>query len=99
MEELTSIAGNKTISPDQSPLNAEFSNFRTSGVTDHYAVNDEHALSIARSIVANLNYEQHNLIQTNCEQPLFSMEDINAIIPSDPKKGFDIRKVRSRLAE
>jgi hypothetical protein len=35
--------------------------FRTSGVTDHYAVNDEHALAIARSIVGNLNRKQENV--------------------------------------
>lgn len=68
-------------------------------MTDHYAVNDEHALSIARSIVANLNYQQFNLINTNAEAPLYSMEDINAIIPADSKKGFDIRKIIARIAD
>ena len=66
---------------------------RVSGVTDHYAVNDQHALSIARSIVANLNWQQKKL-DGDYLPPLYSMDDMNAIIPMDSKKGFDIRKVR-----
>ncbi len=72
-----------------------------SGVTDHYAVNDEHALSIARSIVSNLNQPStRDILNGNSfENPLYSMEDINAIIPADSKKSFDVRKIIARLAD
>jgi 3-methylcrotonyl-CoA carboxylase beta subunit len=70
---------------------------RVSGVTDHYAHNDEHALSIARSIVANLN-RQPSLVPGSLpfEEPLYPMDDIYSVIPSDPKKSFDVRKVSFR---
>lgn len=74
---------------------------RQSGVTDHYAHNDEHALQIARSIISSLNYQQ-NIGGTNAttvEPPLFSMDDINSIIPADPKKTFDVRKIIARIAD
>jgi 3-methylcrotonyl-CoA carboxylase beta subunit len=75
---------------------------KTSGVTDHYAHNDEHALTIARSIVSNLNRlpAQQHMIQSaggaraGYEEPLYPQEDMSAIIPADSKKGFDVRKVR-----
>jgi 3-methylcrotonyl-CoA carboxylase beta subunit len=74
---------------------------RQSGVTDHYAQNDEHALQIARSIVSSLNYQQNiggsNL--SSVEPPLFSMDDINSIIPTDAKKTFDVRKIIARIAD
>lgn len=73
---------------------------RQSGVTDHYAHNDEHALSIARSIVSSLNYSSKQPpMPTEYEEPLFGMEDINSVIPSDPKKNFDVRKIIARIAD
>lgn len=77
---------------------------KVSGVTDHYANNDEHALSIARSIVANLNWKQTtklNLTETGLayEEPIFSAEEMNSIIPADSKKPFDIRKVIARIVD
>jgi 3-methylcrotonyl-CoA carboxylase beta subunit len=76
---------------------------RTSGVTDHYAHNDEHALKIARSIMANLNYDgSSNNTSTpinSIEEPIFSMEEMGGIIPVDTKKPFDIRKIISRLVD
>lgn len=73
---------------------------RTSGVTDHYAVNDEHALSIARNIVSTFNLPKDKCpSEAEYEEPLFSMDDIDAIIPADPKKSFDIRKIIARIAD
>eukprot|EP01035_Chromulina_nebulosa_P017079 gene17079-22591_t len=70
---------------------------KISGVTDHYAVDDEHALRLARSVVANLNWKQSTSIQVPevslpYSEPLYPIDDIGAIIPADTKKPFDIRK-------
>jgi 3-methylcrotonyl-CoA carboxylase beta subunit len=67
---------------------------KMSGVTDHYAVTDEHALSIARSIISSLNYPSSpGPAYSSFEKPLFGMEDMASIIPADTKKNFDVRKV------
>lgn len=75
---------------------------RTSGVTDHYAVNDVHALAIARRIVANLNRSKRVsdvTIDTNVEEPLFPAEELNGIIPADTRKPFDVRAVLARILD
>eukprot|EP00595_Chromulina_sp_UTEXLB2642_P001152 CAMPEP_0196762856 /NCGR_PEP_ID=MMETSP1095-20130614/2937_1 /TAXON_ID=96789 ORGANISM="Chromulina nebulosa, Strain UTEXLB2642" /NCGR_SAMPLE_ID=MMETSP1095 /ASSEMBLY_ACC=CAM_ASM_000446 /LENGTH=331 /DNA_ID=CAMNT_0042114839 /DNA_START=473 /DNA_END=1465 /DNA_ORIENTATION=- len=77
---------------------------KISGVTDHYAVDDEHALRLARSIVANLNWKQSTSIQVPevslpYSEPLFPIDDIGAIIPADTKKPFDIRKIIARIVD
>jgi 3-methylcrotonyl-CoA carboxylase beta subunit len=51
---------------------------RSSGVTDHYAQNDEHALQIARSIVANLNYTQFNKTQDHFQRATSDPVLVNA---------------------
>src|ERR1700688_5257132 len=57
---------------------------RTSGVTDHYALNDRHALGIARRIVGNLNRVKTVSLDVReaCE-PLFAAEELYGVIPSD----------------
>ena len=84
---------------------------RNSGVTDHYAVNDEHALSIARSIVSNLNFSQRSRSPASSsdvysmtsdgsyEEPVFDTKEISAVIPANPSKPFDIRKVIARIVD
>ncbi|MCC7343721.1 MAG: methylcrotonoyl-CoA carboxylase, partial [Deltaproteobacteria bacterium] len=73
---------------------------RKSGVTDHFAEDDEHALEIAREILAHLNrpaktaYEFHK-----SQDPLYSPEELYGIVPLDPKKGFDVREVIARLVD
>ena len=65
-------------------------------MTDHYAISDEHALSIARSIVANLNWSEitsDSQPHRPHEEPLYSPQEMGCIIPADPRKPFDIRKV------
>lgn len=73
---------------------------RTSGVTDHFANNDHHALEITRRIVSNLNYtKQPSVSQTPIEEPLFSPEELGGIIPVDARKPFDVRKVIARIVD
>jgi acetyl-CoA carboxylase carboxyltransferase component len=73
---------------------------RISGVTDHYAMNDEHALAICRSIVAHLNrhislpWEIHDP-----EPPLYDPEDLYGIVSRDHRKSYDVREVIARLVD
>jgi len=73
---------------------------RTSGVTDHYALDDPHAVAIARRIVANLNIKkQPGVTIEKPEEPLFSPEELGGIIPHDKKKDYDVRMVIGRLVD
>lgn len=74
---------------------------KVSGVTDHLAFSDEHALSIARNIVANLNWKDSNTLDifANIKPPAYPEKELNAIIPADSKKSFDIRKIIARIAD
>ena len=72
-----------------------------SGVTDHFAENDEHALEITREIVSHLGARCHPLIRKrdSFEEPRFPMQDILGIIPKDLKTGYDIREILARLLD
>jgi len=73
---------------------------RISGVTDHYAMNDEHALAICRSIVSNLN--QRKYIPWDIatpEPPRYDPNELLGIVPSDSRKSYDIREVIARLVD
>jgi len=73
---------------------------RVSGVTDHYALSDEHALALGRSIVANLNrrrYVPWEMLPP--EPPLYDPADLYGIIPSDPRKSYDVHEVIARLVD
>jgi len=73
---------------------------RISGVADHLAENDQHALSIARSIVANLNHQKPlNLRLQASEEPLYDAEEIYGIIPQDTRKPYDVREVIARVVD
>ncbi|MBC86385.1 MAG: methylcrotonoyl-CoA carboxylase [Bdellovibrionaceae bacterium] len=71
-----------------------------SGVTDHYAEDDAHALEIARDIVFNLNRQPKSHITTQpVEAPLHSPEELYGVIPADSKKPFDVREVIARIVD
>jgi 3-methylcrotonyl-CoA carboxylase beta subunit len=73
---------------------------RQSGVTDHYAENDRHALEIARSIVGHLNRTKSiSLDVTRPEEPLYDPKEIYGIIPADPRQPYDVREVIARLVD
>ncbi|XP_056634727.1 probable methylcrotonoyl-CoA carboxylase beta chain, mitochondrial [Diorhabda sublineata] len=69
----------------------------TSGVTDHYALNDEHAIDIARKIVNNLSYKPPVTFDESFQDPLYNPEDLYGIIDTDLKKPFDIREIILRV--
>ena len=74
---------------------------RVSGVTDHYAHSDEHALALAREIVANLNGSRPPLPwePADSEEPLHAPEDLYGVIPEDQRTGYDVREVIARLVD
>src|SRR5438445_10322788 len=65
---------------------------RISGVTDHYALDDRHALGIARGIVGNLNsVKQVPLAVAEPREPMYSAEESYGIIPHDVRRPGDVR--------
>ncbi len=73
---------------------------RISGVADHLAENDLHALHIARRIVSNLNrVKTVKLALGSGEEPLFDPEEIYGILPTDTKKPYDVREIIARIVD
>jgi acetyl-CoA carboxylase carboxyltransferase component len=74
---------------------------RVSGVADHYAVSDEHALALTREIVANLGGSRPVLPweAEAPEEPLHDPADLHGILPEDYSKGYDVREVLARLVD
>ena len=71
-----------------------------SGVTDHLAQDDSHALEITRSIVAHLNHvPKEHLAQEAPEDPLYDPKEIYGILPKDPRIPFDVREILARLLD
>src|SRR5579875_1826235 len=73
---------------------------RISGVSDHLADDDAHALEIARSIFANLGPKQVSAPpQEEPEDPYYDPEELYGIVPQDPRKPYDVREVIARLVD
>jgi 3-methylcrotonyl-CoA carboxylase beta subunit len=73
---------------------------RQSGVTDHYAQNDAHAIGIARRIVATLQPPRHNVFNMRePREPLFAAEEIYGVVPVDGRKPFDVHDIIARVVD
>jgi 3-methylcrotonyl-CoA carboxylase beta subunit len=83
---------------------------RLSGVADHLAENDAHALAIARRVIANLNgaapagslaqkAQRAGIVLGQARSPLYGAGDLHGVIPSEPRKPFDVREVIARLVD
>ncbi|HMT93683.1 carboxyl transferase domain-containing protein [uncultured Thiothrix sp.] len=73
---------------------------RISGVTDHYALNDTHALAMARDVVASLNRVKNpNIALKQPREPQYLVDELYGIIPKDARKPFDIREIIARLVD
>jgi 3-methylcrotonyl-CoA carboxylase beta subunit len=73
---------------------------RLSGVADHLAENDAHALAIARRAVATLApAEPHGLMIREPLEPRFAPEELYGLIPADARKPYDVREVIARLVD
>ena len=72
---------------------------RESGVCDHYAENDTHALAIARRIVARLRRRSASLPPRAPVEPLHDPSELYGVLPSNPRLPYDVREVIARLTD
>lgn len=73
---------------------------RISGVADHYALNDRHALEIARNITQCLDpVKKFELDVIEPEDPYYDPEEMYGIVPRDLRKPYDIREVIARIVD
>ena len=71
-----------------------------SGVADHFAEDDRHALQIARDIVGSLNRRKHvPLALRESVEPAYPAEELYGIVPKDTRRPFDIREVIARIVD
>ncbi|GGD74115.1 carboxyl transferase domain-containing protein [Lacimicrobium alkaliphilum] len=73
---------------------------RTSGVADHLANNDHHALKIARDAVARLNRTKPVSLQlTEPVDPAYDVKEIYGIVPKDTRQSYDVREIIARVVD
>ena len=73
---------------------------RRSGVTDHYALDDRHALELARRSVFHFNTGKHTGLEVReTVEPAYAIGEIDGIIPPDTRKPFDVREVIARIVD
>jgi 3-methylcrotonyl-CoA carboxylase beta subunit len=85
---------------DAQELGGAHTHCEISGVTDHFAENDAHAIDITRSIVKHLNKKRVVQMKTRAlEEPLYAVEELYGVLPSDSRIPFDIREVIARIVD
>ena len=73
---------------------------RTSGVSDHYAQNDEHCIQICRNIIENINRQpKFELDCSEPEDPYYDPEELYGVVSHDPRKPYDVREIIARLVD
>ncbi|MFT7405335.1 carboxyl transferase domain-containing protein [Zhongshania sp.] len=73
---------------------------KVSGVADHYAQNDHHALQIARNAVKRLNRcKPISMDISPSVEPAFSPQEIYGVVPKDSRKPYDVREVIARIVD
>ena len=73
---------------------------RLSGVADHLAQNDAHALALARQAVGSLNRPKHSQVQLRePAAPLYDSKEIYGVIPADSRKPYDVREIIARVVD
>ena len=74
---------------------------RSSGVADHYALNDLHALQMTRRIVSHLNRRQDGapLELREPREPVLDPSELHGVIPTDPRKPFEVREIIGRIVD
>ncbi len=95
---LVKAATGEVVTPEE--LGGAEVHARQSGVVDHYAQNDAHALAIVRSIVANLNRAKRvTLALREPAEPLYPASELAGVVPVDARKPYDVREVIARLVD
>jgi 3-methylcrotonyl-CoA carboxylase beta subunit len=73
---------------------------RLSGVADHYAMDDDHALAIVRRIVRNLNRRKQIALDLRDPlPPLHAADEIYGIVPQDTRQPYDVREIIARIVD
>lgn len=73
---------------------------RKSGVTDHYAVDDAHALALARQIAGTLNRRKpEQLVYAEPREPLYDISELDGVVPSSLTVQYDVHEVIARLVD
>jgi len=73
---------------------------RLSGVADHLASNDGHALALARRIAANLNTTKRvDIPLLASREPLYDAAELEGLVPTDLKKQYDVREIIARIVD
>jgi 3-methylcrotonyl-CoA carboxylase beta subunit len=73
---------------------------RLSGVVDHLAQNDAHALSLTRTIVSHLNtVKRPDVVLREPVEPKYAADELYGVIPTDTKKPFDVREIIWRIVD
>jgi 3-methylcrotonyl-CoA carboxylase beta subunit len=73
---------------------------RISGVTDHYALDDHHALGIARRIVGNLNRAKTVGVEVMPPvEPNYPADELYGVVPQDTRQPYDVREIITRIVD
>ena len=73
---------------------------RQSGVADHYAASDDHALAIVRSIVRTLHIPKPETVGLSApEEPLYDVSELHGLVPMDAREPYDAREIIARLVD
>ena len=72
---------------------------RISGVADHFAQNDDHALALARRIVGTLNQVKRPELDIQGAEPKYAAEEIYGLVPDDLRQPYDVREVIARIVD
>src|SRR5579883_81274 len=95
---LVKAATGEVVSPEE--LGGADMHARISGVVDHEALDDAHALGLTRAIVARLNRTKRSTLDVAAPtDPLYPAEELYGIVPADPRKTYDVREVIARLVD
>jgi 3-methylcrotonyl-CoA carboxylase beta subunit len=95
---LVKAATGEVVTPEE--LGGADVHTRISGVADHYALDDAHALSLVRKIVENLNKKKTVALDVRePREPLYPAEEIYGVIPADPRKPYDVREIIARVVD
>src|SRR4051812_878729 len=95
---LVKAATGEVVSPEE--LGGAEVHARQSGVADHLAQNDAHALAIVRTLVANLNRTKNvTLALREPAEPLAPPAELAGVVPADTRKPYDVREVIARIVD
>lgn len=94
---LVKAATGETISSEE--LGGGDVHTRISGVADHLAKNDDHAIDILKKIISSLPKPKRQIQVIEPREPKYNPEEILGIIPKNPKKMYDVREIILRLVD